>query len=320
MRRVQSLLFSGGAPRPTRAELVNIKAGFCNTRDTLGRVIFDPFIASLDTAGRRDWYANKRAHGYTHIVLSPRYAYYSPTTPYPIPGKDMLDKPEEFAAFVREATQTPAADGKGFRVIVMLDDGAPDPMPRIDRYWMPLLDALEPMKDFIIICPGWELIKASDWTSADYSYALERIGPRLTVDDWEFWAHLSEGRAAFSSNPVEPDDPWQGAEKDCWYTHGGQYLTGLLYQSYAVHNGIPAVCDVASDSCYLNRWADVVPRLRMGLNGWRIVHLCWFEATAYFYFQGLATEGYSRDVATAAKDVARSFGVNAVSFGNGLPR
>lgn len=310
------LLLSGAPPVPTHADLVNVRAGFCNQRDSHGRVIFEPFLCSLDGAGRREWLSHQAAQGYTHFTLSPEYSYNS-ATPYPIPGKNMLDKPEEFAGYVSEVCRTPAADGKGWRVIVMMDGGAPDPRPRIDRYWRPIFDALKPWHSQIIFTAGWELIAASSWSSADYSYALQRMRPWLG-DDVEMWAHLSSDRAAFSSNPVQSDDPWQGEESGCWTSHGGEFLSGLFYQSQPLQNRDNPHCDPLDASCFLNRWEDVVPRLGLGMNGWRVVNLCFYESVAYYYFQGLATSDYARDVATSAKKLADKYGVPC-GFGNGVP-
>ena len=168
-------------------------------------------------------------------------------------------------------------------------------------------------KDCIVV-PGWELIRASDATSADFSYALEK----LHHDGWShIWAHLSPGRAAFSSNPIERDDPWQGGESECWKTHGGQYVEGLLYQSEAVRPDDDK-CDPANDDCWLNRWEDVVPRLGAGMNGWRIVHLCYFEGPAYYYYRRQSDSAFARRIATAAKKLATKYGVT-IGFGNGLP-
>jgi hypothetical protein len=55
------------------------------------------------------------------------------------------------------------------------------------------------------------------------------------------------------------------------------------------------------------------------MNGWRIVRLCLFETVAWGAWNGYNKPGYARDVATAGKALADSYGVR-VSFGNGLPR
>lgn len=95
-------------------------------------------------------------------------------------------------------------------------------------------------------------------TSAEYSYALEKLHRQVVT---HMGAPLT-GRAAFSSNPVESDDPWQGEEAGCWKSHGGQYIEGLLYQSEAVRPN-DDTCDAQDSECWLNRWEDVT-----SIGGW----------------------------------------------------
>jgi hypothetical protein len=136
------------------------------------------------------------------------------------------------------------------------------------------------------------------------------------------WAHLSPGRASASSNPIEDDDPWQGAESGMWKSHGGEFVEGLLYQSEAVRPNDDR-CDPADDGCWLNRWEDVVPRIGAGMNGWRIlggqyVGLVYFEGPAYYYYRGQSDDAFARRIATAAQGICQKYRVTC-GFGNGLP-
>lgn len=298
------------APRRSQAEMMHVLTNFCNMHDSQERVLFTAFYAGLPADERKEWLDLQRAAGSTHFAMSPTAGY--PGSP--IPEFNLLGDPKAFVAMVREVLGTPSADGKGFTPILLLDGGDYGIRERIDQYWTAIRRELGDDEKDCIVVPGWELINASPVTSAEYSYALEK----LHADRWShIWAHLSSGRAAFSSNPVEDDDPWQGGESDCWKSHGGQYVEGLLYQSDAVRHKDDE-CDAKDDDCWLNRWEDVVPRVGKGMNGWRIVHLCYFEGPAYYFYRGETDAAFARRIATAAKTLADKYGVR-VGFGNGLP-
>lgn len=299
------------APRRSQRELTNIRANFCNLRDSQNRVIFTADYLGTDSVSREDWVKTLIAAGSTHIVISPTGGNY-PGTPFQ--PFDVYGNPKAFVAEIRKLLATASADGKGLTPILMLDSGDAGFKQRVDAYWTAIRRELGDDEKDCIVVPGWELIRASTVTSAEFSYALEK----LHADGWShIWAHLSPGRAAFSSNPVEPDDPWQGGESECWKTHGGQYVEGFLYQSEAVRPDDDK-CDATADTCWLNRWEDVVPRLGNGMNGWRIVHLCYFEGPAYYYYRGQADSAFARRIATAAKKLADKYNVT-IGFGNGLP-
>src|SRR6185295_3045234 len=141
-----------------------------------GRVIFGPSITGLPRDERAEWYAKQRDAGSTHCVLTPG----NPgVKPYPgaVAMLKLIDQPQEFRKFVVEALQTPSASGKGFCPIIIIDEGEGEgsPKQRIDKYWPALIDAIRDLLDHVIIVPGWELIKASPWSSSDYSYALEKL-------------------------------------------------------------------------------------------------------------------------------------------------
>jgi hypothetical protein len=298
------------APRATEAELHRVLGNFCNLRDAQGRVIFDPFYIALPPDERKDWLDRHRAAGSTHVVLSPTIGY--PGSP--IPGRDLYGDPPAFVAFVRELLATPSANGKGFTPILMLDSGDPGIRERIARFWPGIRSALGADADSVIVTPGWELVNASAVTSAEYSVALTSLHD---LGYPHIWAHLAPGRAAFSSHPVEADDPWQGGESEAWKSHGGQYIEGLLYQSQAVRPDDDR-CDPLDADCWLNRWEDVVPRLGAGMNGWRVVHLAYFEGPAYYYYRGQSDSAFARRIATAARAMCDKYGV-VCGFGNGLP-
>ena len=56
---------------PRGEDVVNIRANFCNLKDSRGRIIFGPSITGLSDDERADWYAKQRDAGSTHCVLTP---------------------------------------------------------------------------------------------------------------------------------------------------------------------------------------------------------------------------------------------------------
>jgi len=94
---------TGPRVKPTREQIRNVQANFCNLTDMHGRVIFAPFIMSLGLEDREDWYARMRAAGATHITLAVRYFYHSSENIYPIPGKDWRSDLPGWVALVWEA-------------------------------------------------------------------------------------------------------------------------------------------------------------------------------------------------------------------------
>lgn len=296
-------------PRPSDPELHHVLANFCNLTDSKGRVVFTAMTAGLPAEDRAEWLRLQVAAGSTHVAVSPRGGY--PGSP--IPAFDLYGQPDAFAAIVREIMATPGANGKALTPILILDDGVVGFRDRVQRFWPGIRSALGDDADRVLVVPGWELVKASEVTSAEYSFALEY----LHAQGWpHIWAHLSPGRAAASSNPVEPDDPWQGAEADMWKTHGGQYVEGLLYQSEALRPN-DDTCDPADDGCWLNRWEDVVPRLGTGMNGWRVMYLTFFEGPAYYYYRGQADTAFALRVSRRALALCQRYGVTC-GLGNGV--
>lgn len=307
---VQMSPFTLLAIPPTEEEIHNVQAMFCNLRDVQGRVMFTPFYISLPYAERMMWLKESARKGATHFVLSPSIAY--PGSP--IGSRDLYEWPKDFAYFVREAMAAPSASGKGFTPILILDGGDPGIVERINKNWQGLRDALGDEAERIIVVSGWELVNASPTTSAELSYSLKVLG----WQKWpHIWVHLGPGRASGASHPLEGDDPWQGGESIFWKIEGGENAEGFLYQSQAIRDG-DETCDPAEAECWLNRWEDVVPRLGNGMNGWRIVHLVYFEGPAYYFFRGQASEEFANRAADAAKKMCDKYGVRC-GFGNGRP-
>lgn len=176
--------------------------------------------------------------------------------------------------------------------------------------------------------PGWELIKASDWSSADYSYGLVKL---KSLGIPTIGAHLSPGRSACSSNPVEHDDPWQGGESECWKSHGGELPEVFLFQFIPptpdtdvgrcvteVHGG-QLHCAQHGADCWMDRGWDSIFRIGAGNNGWRKMKWVAFETVAYPVWHRGAPESFGRRVASVIKEqLADRLGLS-IGYGNGLP-
>jgi len=299
-------------PLPSRDDMLNVAGNFCNVLDSRGVCIFSAFLPQAETEGLYDdWMAKLVAAGSTHVVVSPECAYNAYMTPF-----DWRGQPERFAALVLKIANTVGANGKAITPILFMDNGDPNPLPRLRQYWPGLFAALRAngVLSRCIVVPAWEPV-IGGYTSYDMSQSmllLHDLAPEAIMA----W-HGSPTRWVGSSNPVEPDDPWQGAEKDFYKSHGGEFIDLVLYQAQADAVVFPN-CDASQANCWLNRWMDGVLRVGGGLNGWRVIPLCLAEGPAYLAIRGHATPEEARVWATAGRDEARTAGVT-VSFMNGLP-
>lgn len=118
--------------RPTRAQVLDIKANFGSSRDLLGRIMLDWFYISLPSIERRQWRTLKHIQGLTHIVLCPVASYPN----YPVPTRDLRLEPATFARYVSEVLDD------GLIPIVFLTTGDGGSAADINAYWPGLLEAL----------------------------------------------------------------------------------------------------------------------------------------------------------------------------------
>lgn len=293
-------LWGGGdAPRPTPEDVINVRALYCNEWDTSpghvvpgGDIMYGPSIPWAIEHGRYDvWMEYWRSHGCTHVIIGP----FDPGPAYPGVGDAWKNPdnlaPEKLRSLVLQILNTPSATGRGFVPILFLDGGGPDPKPRIDARWKGWGEALADLQDFLIIVPAWEPVRG-DWTSAQVSYALQRM--REWFPTARIGVHTSPNRGSFASNPVEPDDPWQGDESACWKSHGGEFASIHFYQTeHGDDLYEPTTCNCAlwpqkfghqdsNEKCAGNRCEDDVARSGAGHNGWRILDAVVLMETAAF--------------------------------------
>lgn len=339
--------------------VLRVRGNFCNLWDTgphfapnkktgamelvKGKgLVYDPALSAMweqDRPTFERWLELHRQAGSTHLTIGPfdggeiygGSGIFSP---------DLVSNPTRLREFIGDLVHAHAADGRGFRLIVQLDGGQANPIPVMDRDWPTIIDALRPYLDSCIVTPGWELIKASPWRSAEYSHALTLLHA-LGVPI--IGAHLSVGRSAWSSNPLEDDDPAHGAEAECWQQWGGEHVKILLFQfeppsdgegescHVSINADMELLCDVHlpvrrpdgkmdGSACYLNRAWDSILRLGTGYHGWRRMAWCAFETVAFPTWHEAAPAEHARRVAqTIKRELADPLGLD-IGFGNGLPK
>lgn len=92
--------------KPSRDQIVNVKANLCNLFDSDGIPIFDIYLATLlmqgDTAKFNEWIDLLRSAGSTHINLALSYNYneFLGWGNYPLPGMDFTDNLGDFSNII----------------------------------------------------------------------------------------------------------------------------------------------------------------------------------------------------------------------------
>ncbi len=312
---------AGRIPRlPTRSEVLNYRGCLANFRDSAGRVIWTPALPGAPAEIRREWLGILASNGCVHVPIGPFDA--GPAYPgVEWDNPDWTTNPSAIRQLVVDILQTPSVRGHGMIPHVFLDGGGADPKPRLERFMPIAVAAISGLEDSVLTTPtGWEPVVGS-WKSAEVSWALERwkaVAPSAIVG-----YHGSPTRLVGSSNPVEVDDPWQGAEAAFYTSYGGQYINIALYQT--PHGAeLYRDCDETLDSCWLNRWEDYVARIGAGLNGWRVLPIVLWETVAYELFNGHLIDGKpvthedAQRVAGYAKRICDKWKVQC-GYGNGWP-
>ena len=267
-------------PAPPRPPLsAPIQANFCGATAPWGEPIFDIWLATWAASTRQAIYTIKRAAGLTDIALSveARNGYHGAH------AFDWSREPGQVVALVQEV------QAAGFNVELFLSSGDGETGETIDEYFPTILQALSAV-DPIRIVPAWEPV-VGGWTSAQLSHAMQVI--HQLAPQHELWVHLSPTRACGSSHPIEPDDPWQGDEAGFWRSHGGEFATGLLYETehggpllYPANfpNQSPDDPNYAKYPGYLGRLYEIAIRALVGGRGWRQTRVCVWETGAMDFF------------------------------------
>ena len=295
-------------PPPVVADQRVVRANFCNLTDSVPRPIFSSCLAAQSPEMQEEWITRERLAGGTHYVFSIESGYRD-IYPEVVNFYDAGRMPEWIATLDRVLAA-------GLVPVVMLTAGNAYPGY---AYLTALVQAIPASYyDRVIWCCGWETVVYS-WSSRQYfdgNVALRTaLGPTALMA-----CHLTPGRASFSSNPVEPDDPWQGDEVACWHDHwgpSGHPFAVFLYQSPPPPEG--AAFDVTAPDSWGERAMEVADRF-LGLPGapdWfsgiTRPTLIWFEATAFTFIRGQSSSAWACTVARHAQTLGYR------GFGNGLP-
>lgn len=307
--------------QPTRAERLLVRANFCNLTDTRGSgrrsIIYTstmPTVWVRDRSRAEEWLAIQVEAGSTHVVCNVPEA--GPSYGGIWDQPDLWGHLNRYADFLDWLRGHAGANGLALTPIPFLDSGGRDPLPRIRERWPRFADTMRRAGhlDAMIGVIAFEPV-VGDWRSRDVSEALQlahRLMPEMLLG-----YHGSPGRLVGSSNPVESDDPWQGAEAGFYTAHGGEHIDIAMYQT-PHGRSLYEACSADDPHCWLDRWRDYVRRIGGGLHGWRTLPICLMETVAYEYIRGQATSANAREVASRGKAVADAAGV-AVGYGNGLP-
>lgn len=300
--------------RPTRAEVLTYRGHLANLRDSAGRVIWTPALPGAPAEARREWLKAIADAGGTHVPIGP----FEGGPAYPgvhWPNPDWTQDAAAVRGLVLEILSTPTPAGHGLVPVVFLDGGGDNPRPRLTAFMPVAVAALDGLWDAVLTAPtGWEPVVGA-WKSADVSWALERwhaIAPAALIA-----YHGSPGRLVGSSNPVEPDDPWQGGESEFYKAHGGQYIDIALYQT-PHGRALYEDCSEDDESCWLDRWQDYVQRIGAGMNGWRKLPIVLWEGCAFEFFRGQVTETQCREVTSRAMRICQKWNISC-GWGNSAP-
>lgn len=299
--------------RASGERLLTYRGCLANLHDKDGRVIWTPALPGASAEVRQDWYQRLRAGGCTHIPIGP----FTPGPAYPgvsWSNPDWTQDATGIRGLVEELLSTDAGDGYGFRPVIFADGGDSDPRPRLGAFLPVLRQALQGLEAYVIWVPAWEPVVGA-WRSSDVSWALcemHQAAPGVAIG-----YHGSPERLVGSSNPLEPDDPWQGGESVFYTSHCGEFIQIALYQTDHGMN-IYEDCNEDTEGCWLDRWQDYVRRIGGGLNGWRVLPLVGFETCAYQFFRGQVDAQACQVMAQRMKRVADKWSV-PFHWGNGAP-
>lgn len=312
-------------PRPTRAQTMNIKANFLSMHDGLGRLMFSWFYTTLGQADRSLWRLAWQTGGYTHAVLDFNVAYPN----YWAPSGDFRGAPQQVVAAASELLDNKIIP------IVMMTTGDAGTQPEVDTMWSSYINAMRQAEPCMIgeggdpcaiLVPGFETGgPCSAWSAADISHALttlHNLAPSATIG-----YEPCPTRFSGASNPVQPDDPWQGAEAGFFTSHGGEFINVFLYETVHgdpllnPHGATGQFCHIkGQDPCgaWEDRWSEGLQRLCTGGIGWRLVPCSFFEVTGSDYKGGDVSDATVTRINNRALRLCQQYGATC-SWGNGTP-
>lgn len=329
-------------PPPVTADRRIVRANFCNLTDSMARPIFSSCLAAQSPEMQEEWITRERLAGGTHYVLSIQTGY---GEHYPVECNFFREgRMEEWLEALDRVLDA------GLVPVVMLDPGNAYPGAEYLRKVVRRIPSH--YYDRAIWCCGWETV-AGAWTSRQFFDANRALRDALGPDAL-MACHLTPARAAFSSNPGEPDDPWRrwawpvgadewayseglgdaaepdkvahpegewrGDEIACWHDQwgaAGHPFAVFLYQSKPPREG--EACDVTVPDSWGDRAKEVADRF-LGNPG----APDWFNGitrpTLVWYEATAVTFIRGQSSSAWARTVARhAQTLGFTGFGNGLP-
>ena len=270
MGMIRVEMASSGAEKPTKAQVLNVRASFCSHKDSAGNVVFDPGWIGLVLQNRhsiaQDWIDTKKRMGVTHFVMSPKLVYPN----YIVSGQDVsydvADDPFSYAEFCADMLD------HGMIPVVYLTNGDPEDMARVyDGRFKTMCQAfvMAGIAPYCVFVSGWENFgRNPSWTTKAICDALGQMvdvcGPDVMIAQ-----HINSekpGRITWASYPVQPDDPTQGNEIGAHYMASGEFVSLYFYQTcFDAESPVFALpewyaADPNGHETPANRWAECLWR------------------------------------------------------------
>ena len=293
---------------PERSQIINVRANFCNLRDSDDIPIFEPFISQLILGNgvKADEWANKlKAAGSTHLCLNLSGDYGEHlgwTVRYPVPGADYTNRISDFSDILDWVIQ------RGFIPIVKLacDGQGYDPIGMTYGWQWGMNNVpsiISHLSKYIPYClwsTGWDgcFPNWSPTQTVSFLRMLKAIDPNINIST-EFsgpgsvgYCHLGNGAADWNNNQLD------------------------LLDAFEIEvNAYPADEEGVRETAtrLLGPNAQNTPQMPYYLNGKKEVGIIYFETCAY---QEIRKQIVPSDAIVAA-NIGKKYGFT--NFGNGIP-
>jgi hypothetical protein len=293
---------------PSRSQIINVKANFCNLRDADDIPIYDGFIDTLITANppkANDWASRLLAAGSTHITLDISGDYnenlnWAPR--YPIPGHDWTNDLSGFSGVLDWCIT------KGFIPLVKLAaDGQTYDPGGLTYGWQwgmnnipGIISHLSKYIPYCLWSTGWDGC-FPNWSkdqTVQFLRMLKAIDPNINIST-EFagpgsvgYCHMGNGGADWNNNQLDLLDAFE--------------IEVMTYPGNEV--GISQTA-----TRLLGPGTKNAPITPYYLNGQKEVGIVYFETCAY---QAIRKQITPADAIVAANQGAK---YGFTNFGNGIP-
>ena len=325
---------------PPLSDEARPNANFGSMLDEHGRLMLSWFYPLLDAETQAEWERRWKAEGLNTVVLCPVMQYRD----YWVGKDDWRGQPERFGAVVRQLID------RGFYVWIMGTSGDGGTASDFKKYWPGLAAATADLNEWLIVAPGFESCgRDAGHSAAETSvglYTIKALWPKALVA-----IEFTPTRWTCASYPVQLDDPWQGDEAGFGWSHGGEILDIVAYETDHGDNVLrdltmaerrERTAKVTTENAartpplgpyssfgglwplrdFMDRWQEGAVRWGCGTRGWRKIRfLSFFESTEMDQFRGRATPADAKRAAQLAKQVVDGEARCEVRliFGSGVP-